>query len=115
MAYATGSTNLTVFLDEIWCLLNSMSMGELQWVNVLSSTGIFKALCLPLQMRVITHDNQRVLKDWHHVDAVGLQRFSPSANRLSSQSLNGEYYICQRLSDRRLLVAKNKTELFRML
>src|ERR1700760_2706451 len=115
MAYVTSSTNLTVFLDEVGSLLNPMLLGELPLVDLLSKVGAVKARQLRLQMRVISHGNQRVLKDWHEEDAVVVERYSSTIQRHSSKSLNGEYFICESPSDLRLSVAKNKTQLYGML
>ena len=114
MAYDTGSTNLIVFHDEVQ-LLASHPIFPLQATAVQTSMGLTHRWQLRLQFRVLADNNQRVLRNWHDELATIIVRTSPSAIRLSSKSLNSQFFVCERPSDRRLFVARHKTPLNKMM
>jgi len=113
MAYDTGSTNLTIFVDELNLLISPLLL--LPTVVVQTAGGVIYSWQLALELRVIAADHQQVLRDWHDEEAVVTVRSSPTASRLSSKSLNGQFYVCERPSDRRLFVALHKTPLNKMM
>jgi hypothetical protein len=113
MAYDTGSTNLTIFVDELNLL--QFPLFPLPTTVVQTAGRIINTWQLALELRVITDDHQLVLRDWHNQMAVITVRSSPAATRLSSKSLNGQFFVCERPSDRRLFVARHKTPLNKMM
>jgi len=110
MAYDTGSTNLIIFQDELQ-VLTPFSIFPLQATAVHTSAGLTYCWQLRLQLRVLADNNQRVLRNWHDEIATAMVRQSPGSIRLSSKSLNGQFFVCERPSDLRLFVARHKTPL----
>jgi hypothetical protein len=64
-------------------------------------------------MRVLNEREDRNIIEWHLEDAV-VNRWVSGANRLSSKSLNGGYFIVERPSDQQLAVALSKTSAFKL-
>ena len=61
MAYDTGSTSLTIFVDELNLL--QFPLLPLPTVVVQTAGGIINSWQLALELRVITADHQLVLRD----------------------------------------------------
>jgi len=110
MAYDTGSNSLTIFTDELDYLVRPEV--ELESTTLETATGVEEASDLPLELRVLTEDHRLVLRDWHEENATVIGRCEP---RLSSKSLNGQFFLCERPWDQRLFVARAKTPLVRMM
>lgn len=110
MAYDTGCTSLVIFRDELPLLLRPGTQLPVEQAQ--TAAGFVHAQRLPVELRVLTEDYRLFLRDWHAVRATVINRVGP---RLSSKSLNGQFFICERPSDRRLFVAQTKTALYKMI
>jgi len=113
MMYDTGSTNLTIFFDELQVL--DINPNILSHQSIQTAGGSIQALEMALELRIINQSLQRVLKDWHIELALVMVRSGPNALRLSSKSLNGQFLIAEHPTDLRLCVATSKTALSRLL
>jgi len=110
MAYDTGSNSLTIFMDEVDYLIQPET--DLELITLETATGVEEAFSLPLEIRVLTENHQLILRDWHDEAAAVIDRCEP---RLSSKSLNGQFFLCERPWDRRLFAAQFKTPLYQMM
>jgi hypothetical protein len=114
MVYDTGCTNLIIFEDELSGLTH-LILPMLYPTGIQLASGQAGARSMPIEIRVVSQNNQRVVRDWYQDTAIVIPRSSPNATRLSSKSLNGFYFSCEHPGDKRLCFAMSKTALSRQL
>jgi hypothetical protein len=67
MGYVAGSTNLTIFVDELSVLVHPFL--QLPTTEVNTANGVVNVSQLELEMRIIADNDTRILRDWHWENA----------------------------------------------
>ena len=80
MAHDTGSTNISIFEDEVIQLTHTPLLVLLQ-ISMVTAAGNVPARNVAVYMRVVTEDGQRVIVDWHLETAL-VSHLMPCVYRL---------------------------------
>ncbi|KAK2739243.1 hypothetical protein FQN55_009523 [Onygenales sp. PD_40] len=110
----TGSNLLSVFESELNFLLhNGANNPVIQQSDETTPTGLIQSRQFPVQVRLLTADNSRVLRDWHVTRAMIVSDHFRLAS--TDTLMQQDFFLTFHRTNRGLYVTKNKTRLVNLL
>jgi len=112
MAHDTGSTVMTLFIDEVEGMYGTqiVNIGQCSLRRLQLAAGVVWAHNLLVQLRVLTPDCLSYVLDWQPVTAYAIPRTIRST-RLSPSVVEEQLYTCMVPRRMDLYVGSNKTEM----